>query len=90
MLQGENLSPVLFSLFLNNLEKFLSQYVDRPVLPKTLANEYDFCNVDHYLYLFLLLYGDDTVILAETPSDMQKALNALNVYCKKICSSTKY
>ena len=36
-----------------------------------------------YLRLYVLLYADDTVILAETADDLQMALNALHEYCSK-------
>ena len=31
--------------------------------------------------LFVLLYADDTIILAENPTDLQEALNAAYSYC---------
>jgi hypothetical protein len=64
--QGENLSLVLFSLFLNDLVEFISHAYDG------LTN---ICNATHifldteelsvFLKLYLLLYADDTVISAE-------------------------
>ena len=36
-----------------------------------------------YLRIFCLLYADDTLILAESYSQLQKALNALHLYCNK-------
>jgi hypothetical protein len=35
-----------------------------------------------YLRLYLLLYADDTVILAESKVELQTALNAIYLYCK--------
>ena len=35
-----------------------------------------------FLKLYLLLYADDTVILAETPNDLQISLNSMAEYCK--------
>ena len=35
-----------------------------------------------YLRLYLLLYADDTVILAESKVELQTALNAMYLYCK--------
>ena len=32
------------------------------------------------MYLFLLLYADDTVVLAECPEDLQRALDMLKIY----------
>ena len=36
-----------------------------------------------YLKIFCLLYADDTIILAETPAQLLRALDALNSYCNK-------
>ena len=36
--------------------------------------------IEFVLYLFLLLYADDTVILAECPEDLQRALDILKTY----------
>ena len=80
--QGENLSPVLFSLFLNDLKEYLADKINGLSLPEDLAGEENLEDIEHYMHLFLLMYADDTVILAETPSDMQACLNALEVYCK--------
>jgi hypothetical protein len=81
--QGENLSPVLFSLFLNDLVEFISHAYDG------LTN---ICNATHifldteelsvYLKLYLLLYADDTVILAESHIELLSALNAMYLNCK--------
>ena len=35
-------------------------------------------DIDNLLYLFLLLYADDTVVLAECPEDLQ----ILKIYCE--------
>ena len=81
--QGENLSPVLFSLFLNDLVEFISHAYDG------LSNIYNaahiFLDTDElsvYLKLYMLLYADDTVILAESQNELQAALNAMYLYCK--------
>ena len=81
--QGENLSLVLFSLFLNDLVEFISHAYDG------LTN---ICNATHifldteelsvYLKLYLLLYADDTVILAESHIELLSALNAMYLNCK--------
>ena len=34
------------------------------------------------LKLYVLLYADDTIIMAEGPSELQLALNALSEYCQ--------
>ena len=39
-------------------------------------------DIDNFLYLFLLLYADDTIVLAECPEDLQRALDILKIYCE--------
>ena len=34
-----------------------------------------------FLKLYALLYADDTIVLAESADDLQKALNSLHNYC---------
>jgi hypothetical protein len=81
--QGENMFPVLFSLFLNDLVQFISMSYDG------LSDVYnathfvlDTEEISVYLRLYLLLYADDTVILAESKEELQAALNSMYLYCK--------
>ena len=65
--QGENVSPVLFSLFLNDLTEFISHAYDglnaiSDVSKILLSND----EIEVYFKLYILLYADDTVILAES------------------------
>ena len=64
--QGCILSPFLFSLFVNDLKT----EVDSVCPPITL----------HDCDLRLLLFPDDLVLLADTPGNIQKLLNCLNIY----------
>jgi hypothetical protein len=79
--QGENLSPILFALFLNDLKAFLSVHSSDLKLPSKLVQDLNFEDVEHFVNLFLLLYADDTVLLAESPENMQEILHALKSYC---------
>ena len=38
--------------------------------------------IEVFFKLYLLLYADDTVILAESKDELQAALNAMYLYCK--------
>ena len=50
---------------------------------QNLATEFvDDIKVVVFLKLHLLLYADDTVIIAETPNDLQISLNSMAEYCK--------
>ena len=83
MRQGENLSPVLFSLFLNDVCDFMSQkYNGLQLLSDNVNHLLSDDDVDVFFKLYLLLYADDTVILAENEKDLQSALNAMSDYCK--------
>ena len=82
--QGENLSPVLFAMFLSDMKAFLSQ--DMTGLT-TVAGEAKVVgmsehDIDVLFTLFLLLYADDTVIFSETPDRLQKGLNSIQQYCQ--------
>ena len=75
--QGENLSPFLFSIFLNDLNHFL--------MSKNLnGTTCEFNSQDIYIYLktMVLLYADDTVLFSDSETDMQQALNIFHSYCK--------
>ena len=37
----------------------------------------------YYLKLYILMYADDTVVLAESEDEMQKLLNTLHEYCEE-------
>ncbi|MEW8546520.1 MAG: reverse transcriptase family protein [Candidatus Thiodiazotropha sp.] len=76
--QGENLSPLLFSLYLNDLETYLSN------------NGCDSLNIDIndddvilYLKLFAILYADDTILMSDDVNKFQNLLNSFASYCKE-------
>ena len=77
--QGENLSPILFSLYLNDLHSFILNSGNVNGI-KLEEEEFD-NNLINYLKLFILLYADDTVIVSESAEDLQNALNTYSVYC---------
>ena len=74
--QGENLSPFLFAIFLNDLEYFFSQYGI-----SGLNCEFNDDDLTIYFKIFLLLYADDTVIFGESADELQKTLNVFKDYC---------
>ena len=75
--QGEISSPFLFTIFLNDLETFLSES------PNCKGIELEE-NMYAFFKLFFLLYADVTVILAESASDLQNALDTYALYCETL------
>ncbi len=85
--QGENLSPLLFAFYVNDIESKLIAYNCSYI---NFGD--DFLNL--YLKLFVIMYADDTVILCDSEDSMKQALVALNLYCnewklKLNCNKTK-
>jgi hypothetical protein len=78
--QGENLSPVLFSLFLNDLDTYLTSHNCNGI---SLATDDIDTFYDMTLYFVCLLYADDTALVATNASDLQQSLNMFSQYCTK-------
>ena len=66
--QGEIISPIMFSLFVEDLELYLQDRIDCGL------NTNDLC-------LILLLFADDMCIVGNSPEDLQASLNRLYEYC---------
>lgn len=70
LLQGEIMSPFLFSLFINDIELNLQE------------NIYEGISIEQ-LQLYLLLFADDAVLFSETREGLQKNIDNLENYCRK-------
>jgi hypothetical protein len=64
--QRENLYPVLFAIFLNDLVEFMSHAYNGLVDMSTAARLLDTDEVAVYFRLYLLLYADDTKTCCST------------------------
>ena len=68
--QGDNLSPFLVFIFLNDLENYLYN--------KNVSGidcNYQLKEITRYLKLIILLYADDTVLFRDSETGQQYALN---------------
>ena len=83
--QGENLSPLLFAIYLNDFESYDSiHYKGLDTLSDDITYHLSDPDLEVFLRLHVLLYADDTIIvMAETPEQLQKALNAVSDYCSQ-------
>ena len=82
--QGENLSPFLFAIFLNDLERFLEDSGFRGLQHLHMfSNSRYVRELGYMLKMFILLYADDTILLADSPEELQKGLDSMNDYCSK-------
>ena len=65
--QGENLSHLLFSIFLNDLSDFLQRAYNGMEHVADLAHQaFENDEIIIYFRLYILLYADDTVLFAES------------------------
>ena len=65
LMQGEVLSPILFSFYVNDFER---EFIASNCIPYELGQ----------LNLFLLLYADDMILFSETVTGLQNQLNKLS------------
>ena len=79
LLEGECLSPLLYSLYVNDLKQFL--------LDKECVGVSDVSAIENDLMFFvkllLIMYADDTVLFATSKKNLQLSLSAYSDYCKK-------
>jgi len=81
--QGENLSPLLFALYINDFELFIKdRYPGVDLLPKKLKKEMSNNGIEVFMKLFSLLYADDTIVIATNECELQSALDGVSDYCK--------
>jgi len=69
LFQGEITSPILFSLFLNDIEMHLQENINMGI------------TIDQ-VSIYLLLFADDAVLLSDAQG-LQQMLDSLHGYCNK-------
>ena len=69
LLQGETTSPILFSIFVNDLENSLND----DSIGTNIVN----------VLIKLLMFADDMAIFSESRKGLQDGLNKLYLYCTK-------
>ena len=74
--EGEILSPIMFSLYVNDLYDYLHARVGNGILI-----DYDIDEITNYFNMFLLMYADDTVLFAESKAKLQELLRYYEQYC---------
>ena len=74
-------SPLLFAIHLNDFEEYLSRYGGLSTLVNDIHGYLDDEEVETFVRLHCLLYADDTIVLAESPEELQAALNGVEHYC---------
>lgn len=70
VLQGEILSPLLFILYLSDIDDFFR------------AKGFDGVWINDHTDVIVLLYADDLILFAHSPLDLRCKLTALNEYCE--------
>ena len=66
--QGDNLSPTLFNIFVDDFETYLDKVVTNPVYLGDISFNH-------------LFFADDLVLFSETPVGLQNCLDILSKYC---------
>ncbi|XP_068247977.1 uncharacterized protein [Palaemon carinicauda] len=79
--QGENLSPLLYALYLNDFESSLSRgYNGMDMCLKEINEKFSSIDIERFLLIYALLYADDTIVMDESPKELQNALNKVKEY----------
>jgi len=75
VLQGELTSPLLFSLYISDIED---------VFKIAEATGIRGINLNHKFSFHVLAYADDMIILTDSPGQLQQKLEILHNYCEKL------
>ena len=83
--QGENLSPLLFAMYLNDFKGWVdgvsSGLTDiSTTIGSSASGQSD---LDTLFKMSVLMYADDTLLLSDSANGLQAALNATSEYCHR-------
>ena len=78
--QGDSISPTLFSIFINDLAKEIKNAKIGLNLNENLHENF---KMDTPVFVSILLYADDIVLLTSSETDMQDLLLIVEIWCKK-------
>ena len=82
--QGDNLSPLLFAIYLHDLEQFIRYRYNGLNLLSEIQNQNNLPDeMENYIKKIVLIYADDTILLAKSEEDLKDALSAMFNYCNK-------
>ena len=82
--QGENLSPLLFSLFIKDFNEYVVARCNALGAIAEKANQMSTTDtLQELMHLAVLLYADDTLLLSETEAGLQAALSTTEEYCSQ-------
>ena len=84
--QGEILSPLLFALYINDLEGFFKKQgisaLNGIISTSNEVSNFNDFELNTYIELLALYYADDTIIFADSSLELQFALDELFDYCQ--------
>ena len=74
--QGDHISPILFSMYLNDLEPYFEAERINGV-----TIDFNADDIAVYFEMYVMLYADDTIIVSDNAESFQSCLDTFHTYC---------